>query len=96
MPVALVLLDCPLGHLVHRGEQEDVPAEALRLHTESDPGARLPEVIGAADQSEAPAVRNVALCGARLAQIFEDEVRLQVEELEDAEKGRGAVVDLVC
>ena len=67
----------------------------MRLHTECDPSARLPKVVGAADHTETPPVGNVALRRAWLAQILEDKVRLKVHELKDTEKGCGTVVDFV-
>ena len=40
-------------------------------------------------------MRNVALGGAGLAQVLENQVALQVEELEDAKEGSGSVEELI-
>ena len=90
-----MLLDGPLSHLVERSSQEDVPSDALGLNTESDPGASLPKIVCRADLIEAPAVRDIALCSARLAQVFQDEMGLEVQELKHTESCRGSVEKVV-
>ena len=65
-----MLLDAPFAHLVNGSSQEDISTDALRLQAEGDPSAGLPEVVGAADEVEAPSVGDVALRGAGLAKVL--------------------------
>ena len=83
LPVALVLFQTPLGHLIETGGKEHVATEDLGLDAERNPGACLPEVVGAADLVEAPAVGNFTLSGAWAAKVLQDQVGLEVEELEE-------------
>lgn len=86
LPVSLVLLETPLGHLVDGGSQEDISSDDLGLHAESEPGQTLPKIVGAGDIAEAPSVRNVSFSCAWAAQVLEDEMCLQIQELKDAEE----------
>jgi len=92
LPVALVLFESPYGHLNNADNQEDVPTDQLCLYTENGPGARLPKVIRAADEAEAPAVWDVALNGAWAPQVLKDYVRHEVKELKDDEEACSDVV----
>ena len=51
----------PNGHLDGRDDEEDVCTDDLALDGENEPAEALPEVVGAGDHVEAPALGDSAL-----------------------------------
>ena len=65
--VPLVLLDGPVHHLSSRDDGENVSTNDLSHNSEGQPAECLPEVVGAADKVEAPALGDASLGGAWLS-----------------------------
>ena len=87
-----MLLDGPVHHLSSRDNKEYVCTDDLSHNREGQPAECLPEVVGAADKVEAPALRDASLGGAWLSQVAKGDVAHQVHELKhskDTRKSQG-------
>jgi hypothetical protein len=90
-----VLLDSPVEHLEETDSQKEVATQALSLHSEHCPAKSFVEVVCARNVAESPSVRNTTCCGAGFAEISQDTVALEVEELKEQEQAEEDIVELV-
>ena len=79
--VPLVLFYGPVHHLSSGDDKEYVCTDNLRHNCEGQPAECLPEVVGAADKVEAPALRDTSLGGTWLSQVAKGDMAHQVQEL---------------
>ena len=86
-----MLLSGPNSHLNDSCNQVDVSTDQLGLNAEDNPSAGLPEVVGGADETEAPAVGDLALSCTWCAQILEYDMSHQVQELKENEQASANV-----
>ena len=69
-----MLLKCPVVHLCHGDEQEEVSAKSFGHDSKNSPNASFPEIIGAGNLIETPAIGNFALRAARFTEKSQRDV----------------------
>ena len=78
-----MLLDSPVEHLEETDSQEEVATQALSLHSKRSPAESFVEVVGTRNVAKSPSLRNTACRSAGFAEISQDTVALEVEELKE-------------
>jgi len=86
-----VLLQRPLSNLGRRNNQEKVASEGLREKGKDEPGHDFIRVVGASYQFKHASTRNSLNLGTRRAQVFENDVSMQIANFSN-QKQRGAHV----
>jgi hypothetical protein len=89
-----VFLKGPGKHLEETHSQEEVGTQNLRLNGENSPAKRFIEVVSAGNVAEPPAFGNTACRGARLAEVSQDTMTLEVQEFKDQKEAEEYVVHL--
>ena len=91
LAVALVLLDGPDVHLTDGDDKEQVSGPREGQDRDSQPGQGLKKVVGARNQVEAIAARDLADTGAWGTQVAEGDVGVEVGELGKNVEGDASV-----
>mmetsp|Transcript_28893 Transcript_28893/g.73762 ORF Transcript_28893/g.73762 Transcript_28893/m.73762 type:complete len:244 (+) Transcript_28893:255-986(+) len=84
-----VLLHGPLGHLRQAHQSEDACGDALHRDGEAHPAVHLGRVVGAGDEVEQEAARDLVALLPRLAQVGQDDVAPQVAQLAHERDAQG-------
>ena len=93
LAVPLVFLESPVKHLEEADSQKEIGAEDLSLHCENSPAKGFIKVVRARNVAKAPSLGNSASCSSRFAEVSEDAVALEVEELKAEEEAEQSVME---